>query len=269
MALLLFLTGVSFAVEVVVGFGKLTPDEDIVKLLEKCNAKIRAMWYASPYGGGGSGAERDWYKPRDFFQKIRERLVGGYRIGYFEDVAGFKIILENNLLKAEDLNRYPKLLKLVRGLVNNYYQQRESYIYVKGGGPIVYAVLVKTDDVNCLEESKLVKDVSVNYFPLFTAFLKYVPYYFRPKRYSQYYFFPEIKNAKPEELYRMIEKAVSEHKSNKEFLKHFKKFYIKAGFYKKRLEFLKKSIESTRKRSLEGKAPPPQTYFPNKGDIFT
>ena len=68
-ALLLFISSVSLAVEVAVGFGRLTPDEDIIRLLEKCNAKIRAVWYASPYGGGGSGAEREWYKPRDFFKR--------------------------------------------------------------------------------------------------------------------------------------------------------------------------------------------------------
>ncbi len=263
-ALLLFLASVSLALEVAVGFGKLTPDRDIINLLEKCNAKIRAMWYASPYGGGGSGAEREWHEPRNSFQESRKRLLEGYRIGYFEDVAKFKIILENTLLEVEDLAKHPRLLKFVRGLVNNYYQEKESYFYIKDKGPIVYAVLVRTDDVDCLENDKLVKDISVNYFPLFTAFLKYVPYYFRPKRYGQYYFFPEVKNAKPGELYRMIEEAVREHENNKEFIQHYEKFYIRTEFYKKKLNFLKRLIEKYK----HGNAPMP-TYYPNDGEIFS
>ncbi len=167
MALLLFLTGVSFAVEVVLGFGKLTPDEDIIRLLERCNAKVRAMWYASPYGGGGSGAEREWHEPREFFAKLRNDFINMYKTTYFERVIGFKIILENNLLKVDDLTKYSKLLKFIRGLVNIYYEYREGYFYIKNRGPIVYAVLAKTDNVSCLEDSKLVKDISVSSFPFF------------------------------------------------------------------------------------------------------
>ena len=71
LVLMLFFVKISLAVEVAIGFGKLTPDEEIIKLLERCNAKVRATWYASPYGGGGSGAEREWYEPRKFFVKLK------------------------------------------------------------------------------------------------------------------------------------------------------------------------------------------------------
>ena len=274
-ALLLFLTSVSPAVEVAVGFGKLTPDENIIRLLEKCNAKVRAVWYATPYGTGGSGAKRNWHEPRKLFTKIRNELAYMDKTAYFDSTISFRIILENNLLKPEDLVKYPKLLKSIRSLVNNYYQQRESYFYIKSGGPIVYTVLAKTDDVDCIEKSKLVKDISVNHFPLFTAFLKYVPYYFRPKKYSKYYFFPEVKNAKPEKLYRMMQRAVKELEEDEEFLKYFEenylnKYYKGENFYQIRLKFLKKSIERAKKRSMMSHkltAPPQPTYFPNEGSI--
>ena len=271
MALLLFLTGVSLAVEVVLGFGKLTPDEDIIRLLERCNAKVRAMWYASPYGGGGSGAEREWHEPREFFAKLRNDFINMYKTTYFERVIGFKIILENNLLKVDDLTKYSKLLKFIRGLVNIYYEYREGYFYIKNRGPIVYAVLAKTDNVSCLEDSKLVKDISVSSFPFFTVFLKYVPYYFKPKIYSKYYFFPEVKNAKPEELYRMMVKAVKELENNKEFIQYYEKFYVKGNFYQTMLKSLKSSIESAKRRSIikdSKQETPIPTYYPNEGDIF-
>ena len=267
-ALLLFLARVSLALEVAVGFGKLTSDEDIIRLLEKCNAKIRAIWYESPYGTGGSFSRKDWHTPSELFRDFRETLVDGYGQMYFSLLVDLKVIEENDLLSVEDLENYPKLMKFVKGLVNGYYQYYQGYFYIKNKSPIVYAVLAKVDDAGCLENSNIVKDISVNYFPLFHAFLKYIPYYFRPKEYDEYYFFPEIKNAKPEELYQMIEKAVLEHENNKEFIEYFEKFYIKTGFYKKRLEFLKKSIEDDKKRSFEENTPPSQTYFPNEGDIL-
>ena len=261
--LILLFVYVPFAVEAIISFGKLTPDEDIIELLDECNAKIRVIWYASPYGGGGSGAEREWYKPREFFQKSRKQLLEGYEIGYLNSVANFRIILENGLLSAEDLAEYPKLLKFIKGLLNNYYQQKESYFYIKSGGPITYAALVKTDNVSCLEKSKLVKDISVNYFPLFTAFLKYIPCYFRPKKYNRFYFLPKIKNAKPKELYKRIEMTVKEHENNKNFVQHYEKFYIKTGFYEKRLNFLRHLIE----KNKLGRTTIP-TYYPSDGDIF-
>ncbi len=275
MALLLFLTGVSLAVEVVLGFGKLTPDEEIIKLLEKCNAKVRALWHETPYGVGGSGAKKEWHEPRKLFDKIRSELAYMDKTAYFDSTISFKIMLENNLLNPEDLVKYPKLLRFIRGLVNNYYQQKESYFYIKNRGPIAYAVLAKTDNVECIEKSKLVKEVSVSYFPLFRAFLKYVPYYFRPKQYSKYYFFPEVKSAKPEELYRMMQKAVKKLEKDKEFLKYYEENYIKRYYkgenlYQHRLKFLKKSIEHMKRLSVEGsrlEVPPSSTYFPNEGDI--
>ena len=268
-ALFLLLIILSFSTEVAIGFGELTPDEEIIKLLERCNAKVRALWYATPYGTGGSGSKRDWHEPRKLFAKIRNELAYMDKTAYFDSTISFRIILEYNLLKPEDLVKYPKLLKFIRGLVNNYYQQKETYFYIKNGGPIVYAVLAKTDNVECIEKSKLVKDISVNYFRLFTTFLKYVPYYFRPKKYSKYYFFPKVKNAKPEELYRMMQRAVNELQKDKEFLKYYEenylnKYYKGENFYQLRLRFLKKSIEHKKKLSLESsrlKTPPTPTYF--------
>ena len=273
--LLLLMITLSFPAEVAIGFGKLTPDEEIIKLLEKCGAKVRALWHETPYGTGGSGARTEWYPPEKFFSLIRNDLQSMKKMTYFDSTITFKIIVENNLIKPEDLVKHKKLRKFIRGLVNNHYQQRESYYYIKNGGPIVYAVLAKTDDVDCIEKSELVKDISVNYFPLFTAFLKYVPYYFRPKQYSKYYFFPEVKSAKPEELYRMMQKAVKKLEKDKEFLKYYEENYIKKyykgeNFYQHRLKFLKKSIEHKKRLSMEGsglEVPPPPTYFPNEGDI--
>jgi len=82
--LILFMAGNSLGAEVAIGFGKLIPDEDIIRLLEKCNAKIRALWYASPYGGEGSGAEREWYEPREFFAKLRNDFINMYKTTWRE-----------------------------------------------------------------------------------------------------------------------------------------------------------------------------------------
>ncbi len=273
--LMLLAFSISFSAEVVISFGRLTPDRDIIKLLEKCNAKIRVLWHATPYGTGGSGARSDWHEPRKLFSKIRNELAYMDKTAYFDSTISFRIILENNLLKPEDLVKYTKLLKFIRGLVNNYYQQREAYFYIKNGEPIVYAVLAKTDDVECIERSDLVKDVSVNHFPLFTAFLKYVPYYFRPKKYSRYYFFTEVKNAKPKELFRMMKEAVKELEKDKEFLQYYEEHYMKRHYrgenlYQHRLRFLRKSIQHQKRLSMESiglESPPPPTYFPNDGDI--
>ncbi len=272
--LLLLMISLSFSAEVAIGFGKLTPDEDIIKLLEKCNAKVRAIWYESPYGSGGSYSRKDWSSAHEFFKGFRKTLSDEYRHMSFSLAIYLKIIIDNHLISSQDLKIYTPVKKFVKGLVNGYLQYYHGHSYIKSGGPIVYAVLAKTDDVDCIEKSELVKDISVNYFPLFTAFLKYVPYYFRPKRYGQYYFFPEVKNAKPEELYKMMQKAVKELENNKEFIQYYEENYIKKyykgkNFYQHRLEFLKKSIEHKKELSVESSnlGTPPPTYFPNEGDI--
>jgi len=113
--------GTSLAVEVVLGFGKLTHDEQIINLLNKCNSKIRAFWYETPYGTGGSAARSDWYEPEKFFTMMRKQILEGYRDAYFSRIISLKIIIDNNLLTKEDLQRYPKLFKFVKGLVNVYY----------------------------------------------------------------------------------------------------------------------------------------------------
>ncbi len=247
------IVGTSLAVEVVLGFGKLTPDGEIVSLLKRCSSKIRAFWYASPYGGGGSASSREWHEPKVFFQDKRANISNAMKIAYFNKLISFKIILENKLLTVKDLERHERLLKYTKGLVNGYYQSYKGFIYIKNGGPIVYAVLVNTDDVSCLENSKIVKDISVNYFPLFNAFLKYVPYYFRPKEYSKYYFFPEVKDADPEELYMMIKKAIEEFGNDPEFVSYYKKFYIETGFYEQRLEFLKHMVGKREDVKISGR----------------
>ncbi len=239
--------GTSSAVEVALGFGKLTPDEEITSLLKKCNSKIRTFWYVSPYGGGGSASSSKWHEPEVFFRIKRDNISNALKTAYFNKLILFKIILENKLFAIEDLERHERLFKYIKGLVNGYYQSYKGFIYIKNGGPIVYAVLVNTDDVKCLENSEIVKDVSVNYFPLFNAFLRYVPYYFRPKHYSKYYFFPEVKDVEPKELYMMIKKALEELGNDPEFVSYYKKFYTETGFYKERLEFLKHQIEKRKK----------------------
>lgn len=260
---LLFVTNLSYAVETALGFGKLTPDKDIISLLKECNSKIRALWYASPYGGGGSASRQEWYEPERFFIMMRKNILEIYRDMYLANLVTFKIILDNNLLSKEELERYPKLLKYIKSLVNGYYQYSKGFDHIKNGGPVVYAVLVDTDNVSCLEDSGLVKEVSVNHFPLFSVFLKYVPYYFRPEQYGKYYFFPEIKNADAEELYMMIKKAVKETINNQEFAEYYKKLYIETGFYNQRLEFLRHMIEKSKRKSS-----PSPTYFPSDGTIL-
>ncbi len=42
---------ISPAKEVVIGFGKLTHDRDILSLMRARLAKIKALWYTTPYGG--------------------------------------------------------------------------------------------------------------------------------------------------------------------------------------------------------------------------
>ncbi|WP_457599730.1 hypothetical protein [Hydrogenivirga sp.] len=253
----------SFAVEAVINFGRLTPDGEIVDLTEKCNAEIKSFWYATPYGVSGSGSETKWLKPRKFFKIARKRLSEGFKVAYFNKAINLKIMVENRLFTAEDLEKHNELNKFVKGLVNSYFQQNMSYIYVKSEGPIIYAILIKTDNLSCIESSNIVKDISVNEFPLFRKFLKYVPYYFRPEEYSRYYWFPEVKTATPTKLFYMIKGVVKKIEEDEEFVEYYKKLFAEEDLYKKRLEFLNGII---RKKFEKVNAAP--TYFPSDGTIF-
>lgn len=253
----------SFAVEAVVSFGQLLPDKEVVELMERCGAEIKSFWYATPYGSSGSGSETSYLKPHEFFKMAREKLLEGFRVAYLNKSVNLKIILENQLITAEDLKKHSKLNKFVKGLVNNYFQQFMGYLYVRSKGPIIYAVLIKTDNLSCIESSNMVKDLSVNEFSLFRSFLKYVPYYFRPKEYSRYYWFPEVKVATPTKLFYMIRSIVKKMEKDKDFAEYYKKLFKEKGLYKRRLEFLTRIIKEKRE---EINATP--TYFPSDGTIF-
>jgi len=75
MAIVLLVISFSFSKEAVIGLGKLTPDQDIIELLEKCNGKIKRLWYSTPFGGGGSSTHRKARNNYEFVNKSRERIT--------------------------------------------------------------------------------------------------------------------------------------------------------------------------------------------------
>ena len=214
---------ISPAKEVVVGFGNLVHDKDILSLMHTCRAKVKALWYTTPYGGGGSSRYKEVKDNSKLIKISRQKLesmLGKY--GYVMTGINLKLIYKN--LSVQDIQSSKKLKKYVTGLLNSYFQQKLSYEYIVSGKPIYFAVLVDVPSnyISCFEKSSLVKDISVNDYPLFRGFLKYVPYYFKPENIPEKYLHPALKNIGAQDLYNILRKTVKDLERDKLFIRYNK-----------------------------------------------
>ena len=263
--LIIFLfVNVSLPAEVAVGFGKLTSDKDILNLLEKCNGKLKRLWYSTPYGGGGSSTHREAKNNSEFVSISRKKItkmLGKY--GYVMTGINLQIALEYTEFK--DIMSSKKLKKYITGLLNSFYLQKLSYEYVASAHPIYFAMLVEinSEDIKCLEKNKLVKDMGVDDSPSFKKFLKYIPYYFKPKNIPEKYIHPELRNINARELYQMLNTTVKNLKEDQ----LFKKFRNSDEFRKYKINTEQYYINLINRIRQSG-SKPISTYFPNEGRLY-
>ena len=249
--------------EVVIGFGKLVHDKDILSLTHTCKAKVKALWYTTPYGGGGSSRYKEVKDNSEFIKISRQNLknmLGKY--GYVLTGINLRLIYKN--LSIQDIQSSKKLKKYVTGLLNSFFQQKLSYEHVVSGNPIYFAVLVEVplDYISCLEKNNLVRDISVNDYPLFKGFLKYIPYYLKPKNIPEKYLYPTLKNGGAKDIFDILKETAKKLENDKLFNKYknseeFKDYIIKSEKYYKNL------INRIKKNNF-----PISTYFPNEGRLY-
>jgi len=245
------------AKEVVIGFGKPVHDKDILSLTHTCKAKVKALWYTTPYGGGGSSRNKEVKDNSKLIKVSRQNLknmLGKY--GYVLTGINLRLIYKN--LSIQDIQSSKKLKKYVAGLLNSFFQQKLSYEYIVSGKPIYFAVLVDVplDYISCLEKNNLVRDVSVNDYPLFKGFLKYIPYYLKPKNIPEKYLYSALKNSEAKDIFDILKKTVKDLENDKLFNKYknseeFKDYIIKSEKYYKDLINRNKN-----------------TYFPNERKLY-
>jgi len=260
----LSLIQISPAKEVVIGFGKLVRDRDILSLMHTCRAKIKTLWYTTPYGGGGSSVHREVKDNSELIKVSRQNLknmLGKY--GYVMTGINLRLIYKN--LSTQDIQSSKRLKKYVTGLLNSFFQQKLSYEYIVSRKPIYFAVLVDVPSnyISCLERSNLVKDISVNNYPLFRGFLKYIPYYLKPKNIPEKYLHPALKNVGAMDLYGILRETVKGLESDKLFNRYknseeFKDYIIKSEVYYRELIDRLKSQDNLSTH----------TYFPNEGRLL-